>query len=584
MNLGKKVLITVITLVFVIGIVVVGFEIKYWNRAYPGVKVLGVNQEGKTAKEIEFGLEQKAGQTKKIKLKWGASDWVVEFFEIGANYDLVKTSANALSVGRSGDLKKDLADKISNLSDSVSVPIIYYFDESKLSEKIKSISSQIDIPAREPEVIYDKVSGIVDVSPGENGQAVDESSLIREIKSVLSQAEDKIIEVPVISLQPKLNDLQLESAKLRAQRLVGKKVVVNFADEGQKWELSDEELVTWVDLSSGSGQSGWKKLQIEEWTRELALSVNRPAQNASFQFVSPGRVQEFKPAKDGYEINQVEVYKNMVSALNELESEKVLAEANLVVDKVEPTVKNSEVNDLGIKELIGKGESWFSGSIDNRIFNLQKATTILNGVLVAPGEVFSFNQVVGEISANTGFKQAYIIKEGKTILGDGGGVCQTSTTLFRAVLAAGLPITERTAHAYRVHYYEEKYQPGFDATVFQPSPDFKFENDTPAYILIQTNVDLTAKKLTYEIYGTSDGRKVEISKARTWEVTAPPPDLYQDDPTLKAGVVRQVEHAAWGAKIAFDWKVTRGEEVLQERTFYSNYRPWQAVYLRGTKI
>jgi len=150
-------------------------------------------------------------------------------------------------------------------------------------------------------------------------------------------------------------------------------------------------------------------------------------------------------------------------------------------------------------------------------------------------------------------------------------------------LAAGLPIPERTAHAYRVHYYEEKYQVGFDATVFQPAPDFKFTNDTPAYILIQTEFDEKNKHLVFNLYGTSDGRKVEVSKSRIWDQVPPPPDLYQDDPTLPMGKIVQTEHAAWGAKVAFDWKVTRGDEVLQERTFYSNYRPWQAVYLRGTK-
>ena len=162
-------------------------------------------------------------------------------------------------------------------------------------------------------------------------------------------------------------------------------------------------------------------------------------------------------------------------------------------------------------------------------------------------------------------------------------MCQVSTTLFRAVLNAGLPIEERVAHAYRVRYYEEKYQVGFDATVFQPSPDFKFKNDTPGHVLIQTEFSERDKHLVFKLYGTSDGRLVNLSKSRVWEVVAPPPDLYIDDATLPAGTVKQTEHAAWGAKVAFDWKVTRGEEVLQERTFYSNYRSWQAVYLRGTK-
>jgi vancomycin resistance protein YoaR len=110
----------------------------------------------------------------------------------------------------------------------------------------------------------------------------------------------------------------------------------------------------------------------------------------------------------------------------------------------------------------------------------------------------------------------------------------------------------------------------------------KFKNDTPAHILIQTYVNTGTNYMKVEIYGTSDGRRATISNARIWGQTAPPEPLYQDDPTLPAGTIEQIDWAAWGAKTAFDWKVVRSGEMLQERTFYSNFRPWQAVYLRGT--
>jgi len=109
----------------------------------------------------------------------------------------------------------------------------------------------------------------------------------------------------------------------------------------------------------------------------------------------------------------------------------------------------------------------------------------------------------------------------------------------------------------------------------------KFKNDTPAYILIQAKVDVKNKILTFELYGTTDGRIVTISKSRIWDQVPPPPDLYQDDPSLPAGQIKQIDWKAWGAKVSFDYKVERGGETLQNRTFYSNYRPWQAIYLRG---
>jgi vancomycin resistance protein YoaR len=246
-----------------------------------------------------------------------------------------------------------------------------------------------------------------------------------------------------------------------------------------------------------------------------------------------------------------------------------------------PAIRTADVNTLGIKEIIGKGISYFRGSIPSRIHNIQLASSKLNGILIPPGETFSFNQALGEVSQSTGYKEAYIIKEGRTVLGDGGGVCQVSTTLFRAALNAGLPIVERHAHAYRVSYYEQSSDVGLDATVFDPTADLKIKNDTPTHILIQAQVDTKKNTLIFELYGASDGRKATISKSRAWDQIPPPPDLYQDDPTLPPGKVKQIDWKAWGAKVAFDYRVERNGEILQNRTFYSNYRPWQAIYLRG---
>ncbi|MCL5935535.1 MAG: VanW family protein, partial [Firmicutes bacterium] len=189
---------------------------------------------------------------------------------------------------------------------------------------------------------------------------------------------------------------------------------------------------------------------------------------------------------------------------------------------------------------------------------------------------------VGEVSAATGYKQAYVIKSGRTVLDDGGGVCQVSTTLFRAALKAGLPIPERTGHAYRVGYYEQGgFPPGMDATVFAPSVDLKFKNDTPNYLLLQAYT--VANNLYIDIYGTSDGRVTSLSAPKVTNQTPPPPDLHQDDPTLPRGTVQQVDWAAWGANVSFTRKVTRGDETLVSETWNTSYRPWQAVYLVGTK-
>jgi len=326
----------------------------------------------------------------------------------------------------------------------------------------------------------------------------------------------------------------------------------------------------------------WKSDQVRDVITDLASRIDVPVQDALFQFEN-GRVTAFRASRDGRAVHQQEALARFDEAVKALPHAPVYhIVITIPVYTVNPSATTQKANSFGIKELIGRGYSEFQGSIPGRIHNVALAASRLNGVLIPPGETLSFNDVLGDISAATGYQSAYIIKEGRTVLGDGGGVCQVSSTLFRAALNAGLPIAERHAHAYRVHYYEEGgFKAGLDATVFSPSVDLKIKNDTPAHILIQTKTDTKNMTLTFELYGAHDGRSSEISKHVVWGETPPPPPLYQDDPTLAPGVVKQVDWAAWGAKASFAYRVTRGNEVLQDTTFISNFRPWQAVYLRG---
>lgn len=326
----------------------------------------------------------------------------------------------------------------------------------------------------------------------------------------------------------------------------------------------------------------WKSGLVEETLTTMAGRIDVPVQEALFQF-NDGKVTAFRASKNGRAVQKEEALARFESAVKALpHAPQLQVVINIPVYTIQPAATTEKVNSFGIKELIGRGYSEFTGSIPGRIHNVALAASRLNGILIPPGETFSFVDAIGDISAATGYQSAYIIKEGRTVLGDGGGVCQVSTTLFRSALAAGLPIVERHAHAYRVHYYEEAgYKAGIDATVFSPTVDLKIKNDTPAHILIQTKTDTKNLTLTFELYGTHDGRSSEILNHVVYGETPPPPALYQDDPTLAPGVVRQVDWAAWGAKASFAYRVTRGNEVLQDTTFNSNYRPWQAVYLRG---
>ena len=313
-------------------------------------------------------------------------------------------------------------------------------------------------------------------------------------------------------------------------------------------------------------------------------NVNKKPVDALFNFQN-GKVLAFKPSENGNEVDIEKVKEDLISQSEEILSKQKPQKITIPISVkiLFPKITTDKANNLGIKELIGKGTSLFHHSIQGRIFNITLAASRINGALVAPNEIFSFNKALGDVSAFTGYQQAYIIQNGKTVLGDGGGVCQVSTTFFRALLQAGVPITERHAHAYRVGYYEQDSLPGLDATVYGPSVDLKFKNDTGNYMLAQTQIDPELQQLSIFLYGTSDGRSVTLTQPIITNRTPPPPDSYQDDPTLSKGIVRQVDFSAEGSKVSFIREVTKNGKKIMSESFISNYAPWQSVFLRGTK-
>lgn len=328
----------------------------------------------------------------------------------------------------------------------------------------------------------------------------------------------------------------------------------------------------------------YSESQLLTLIKPITQNTNIQPTEALFAF-KDGKVTTFRPSLDGQEVD-IEELKNKLALkipyVVALEKPQTIV-ISIPIKIVKPKVTTDKANSMGIKELIGKGTSLFQHSIINRIYNITLASARLNGILVAPNEVFSFNKAIGDISAFTGYKQAYVIANGKTVLGDGGGVCQVSTTLFRAALDAGLPIIERTAHAYRVGYYEQDSGPGIDATVYSPSVDLKFKNDTKNYILIQILIEPEYERLTFSLYGAKDGRQSVISQPVILSQSPPLEPLYQDDPTLPKGELRQVDFPASGASVYFTRKVVKDGRTIISDKFTSNYRPWQAVYLRGTK-
>lgn len=550
----------------------VGAVVYFSDRVLPGVRVAGINIGGRRIAEAGKILNENAAVDgeRVIRVKFGAQTWQRSVSELGIKYLPEQTVNRAMAVGR-----KNVVLEMRKLFAGVSVPWVYSGQEG-IDKLVDEVAQATNIPAVEPQLKVEKAGAkkSVVVLAGSPGRELDQERLKMEIVAAVDSRGNPEIGALLVSVNPQLSDEEVLVNQARANNLVGSKIRL-VLDQDER-EVGGETLLTFLEFPAG-----YQEEKIMAWAGELAKTVNREPQNALFNFAY-GRVQAFKPAKDGVAVNERGLANLIIDKLSLLTEKSGEGGITIPVSRTAPEITTDKVNELGIKELIGVGKSKFSGSIANRVHNLSLAAARLNGTLVAPGETFSFNKTVGEISGQTGYKEAYVIQQGRTVLGDGGGVCQVSTTLFRSVMNAGLPVEERKAHAYRVHYYEEDSKPGLDATVFAPSTDFKFKNDTPGHILIQTSVDKKNLAMTIELYGSNDGRVSEVSTPVVSSQTPPPPDQYQDDPTLPRGVIKQVDWSAWGARVTFRYKVTRNGEVLTDRVFNSNFRAWQAVYLRGT--
>ena len=548
------------------------FFYRYRDRSYPNVYVGSVYVGSMESSEIESVLKANYIRPAVFVFVSDFDTHEIETSDIEFFYDYESTVSEVFSVNRSRPFYKRILNLVDLLRAPHTMDVKYALNNSLLDQFVFTAGSQMFEESAEPKIYI--ASGEIIVDKGKLGVDLD-------IERVMDDVTKNIItnnHVPVVlhthqtGIVIDENDTDILSS--RARKLIDKQL--NFTYEHYQYDVEGNELLSLLSHDL------YNSRVMAALVGEIADALNRDPQNSVFVYEG-GKVVEFTPSKNGVLVDIEKLTNEITSSLYKLETDNELLTLSVQVPIKEtaPEITNDQVNDLGITEIIGRGSSIYRGSISSRVHNIGVASNKMNGTLIAPGEIFSFNNTVGDISSLTGYQQAYIIKDGRTVLGDGGGVCQVSTTLFRAALDAGLPIVERQAHSYRVTYYEQDSPPGLDATVYSPITDFKFQNDTDNHILVQSIFNPSSYTLDFEIYGTSDGRQSIISDPVISSQSPPPDDLYVDDPELPEGEIRQIDWKAWGARVRFDYQVVRDGEVIYERTFHSNFRPWQAVFLRG---
>jgi len=473
-------------------------------------------------------------------------------------------------------------------------------EENKMTEALAELAKRFDLVGQPASATlnYSGNPQSLLINPGADGRQLLVQESQEKIYQILEtpwlelEEKDLMIEAIIASSSAALNQEQIEKALNRTKTIVGKRLV--FTGEYQRIEFNDSELISILKFPDGINEKLFDEEELINLIEDKTTHINRPAQNASFQFHRDEKeqiaVDQFTPDLKGLRVNENKLKNKIIQALEILENEQDLKEIEendqdffqLDMASQEAEITLAQTNDFGIKEIIGFGESWYYGSIASRIFNVDLTNQILNWIVIPPGEEFSFNRALGDVSSATGYREAYIIRDGATHLAPGGGVCQVSSTLFRALLDAGVEITRRLPHSYRVSYYEINRQPGFDATVYSGNVDLRFINDTPGHILLEFQSDSEKLYMTVKIYGTSDGRTSEIVNCKSWGYQAALEPVYIPDPSLPTGKIKQIDWASSGIKAEFT-NIIRDKfgEIIREDYYYSNYRPWSAKYLQG---
>lgn len=279
--------------------------------------------------------------------------------------------------------------------------------------------------------------------------------------------------------------------------------------DGKELPIDQSEFSKWVEEYTRSyrGDQEYRVSQknIQVFLEYLSKEIDIPMINAQIAEITAKGITESAPAQAGYILDIPGTLSSITSVLATKLPVMGLFKSKVTMINVPPQVSLDKINSLGINRLIGHGESSFAGSSKARVTNIQIGAKIFNNILVGPGQELSFDKMLGPVDINGGYQSEHVIKGGKVILEYGGGICQVSTTLFRAAIMSGFPILERHAHSLPVIYYDPQ---GFDATIYPGSADLRFKNDTKSSILIQSKI--SGSKIYFNVYGTDDGRKVSI--------------------------------------------------------------------------
>ena len=574
------------------------FEALHDGKIITGVHAWGVDLSQLTPDEAQAKLEEVVpalnAQVFTITDEQTGKQWTGSAESFSVQYDLDETVVQAYRIGRSGSTRQDvLMEQFLVWYRGQEIQPTIIFNEAPVDALITQIAEEIEVGTVEADL---SVTGTeVVFQPAQTGRRLDQDDLRAKLVPAFLSGESADVAIKTTQVEPQVVAVGDTAEKI--QRIIGAPInlyIENPAtgEDLQNITLTTAQLVEWLHVERVQTEnSEWTynvfvdEIAARNWVAEFEDQFWQASERARFYFDDTTKeLVLVEPHTNGRYLDIDATTENLLATI-----ESTDRTIPFVINEVVPTVHSNVTGaELGITELISPtATTYFGGSSPERMTNIARSASNFYGIVIAPGEQFSFNEYLGEISEEQGYSRGLIIAGGRTIEGIGGGVCQVSTTLFQAAFWAGYSIDERWQHAYRVGYYEGGTGPdgqiniGMDATVYSPIVDLKFTNNTPHHLLIENYYNERYQSLTVKFYSTSMGRTVERNVS-IWGETPAKPDIYEYRADYEGDDLNQVDWANEGAFVSVERVVYNAEGNVRERSnFNSSYVPWANIYEYG---
>lgn len=587
-NNWLKTIFKITTAVIAIGVFcLAGFKVVYAGKIYPNVKIGVVDVGGLNKEEAIAKIEQriKSLEAEGIGLNIDGKRDEIHAIDLSTKADYFSAVDSAMSVGRNGDFLYILNDLLRSPFVVKTIELPINISQHAYDAELQSLLDLYAEPGNDVRLSIDRtvVSVLYDVKPG---YTLDLVTARQQLYKQLNNLDNTTIIVPVVNQEPKIDSTTADAAIEAAERMLAEPIKLKHS-----WRIFTVDRATiggWITSGSEGNRltAEVDEQALAKYVAGLGDTINNLPETADIKLDVNGKVVSFVPPTAGEVLEEDETVKIIKDVLTDRRDQVGVldvTELTLPVAVKKPRVTGTAA-ELGIQELIGVATTSFAGSPTNRRYNIANGVKFLTGSLVAPGEEFSTIKTLGVIDNTTGYLPELVIKGNRTLPEFGGGLCQVSTTLFRSVLNAGLPVTARRNHSYRVGYYEKDGNgnyigPGLDATIYDPAPDFKFKNDTENHILVRGYVH--GDLITFELYGTKDGRSAFVDGPHTLTTTPAGEPIYVETDELPAGETKRVETAHAGGTAVATYKVVYADGSVVEQEFNSFYRPWPEQYLVG---